>query len=91
MIACGALVGATVFDHAGEELGTLAHVVLDLAGGRIAYAVLAHGGVLGLGEKLLPVPWGALAFDARRDCFLLDMPRESLAFLKGAHATTFAY
>lgn len=83
VMACGALAGATVFNRAHEELGTLAHVMLDVANGRIAYAVLAHGGVLGLGEKFFAIPWEALAFDATRECFVLDVAREKLAAAMG--------
>lgn len=83
VMACGALAGASVLNRAQEELGTLAHVVLDVARGRIAYAVLSHGGVLGLGEKLIAIPWEALAFDAERDCFILDVARQQLAAAKG--------
>lgn len=83
VMASGALAGATVFNRSHEELGTLAHVMLDVASGRIAYAVLAHGGVLGLGEKFFAIPWETLAFDATRECFVLDVARESLAAAKG--------
>lgn len=33
--------------------------MLDLEGGRIAYAVLSFGGVLGVGNKLFAVSWSA--------------------------------
>ena len=72
VMACDALVGAPVVDRANEEIATLAHVMLDIASGRVAYAVLAHGGVLGVGEKLFTVPWEALTLDPSRDRFILD-------------------
>lgn len=82
VMPCGALVGADVLDRSDEPLGTLEYVMLDVTAGRIAYAVLAHGGVLGVGDKLFAIPWEALAFDATRDCFVLDMPRAKLASAK---------
>ena len=78
VMSCDAFVGDPVVNRAGEELGTLAHVMLDLASGRVAYAVLAHGGVMGLGAKLFAVPWSALRRDAKRGCFILDVAREAL-------------
>ena len=78
VMSCDAFVGDPVVNRAGEELGTLAHVMLDLRSGRVAYAVLAHGGVMGLGAKLFAVPWQALRRDAKRGCFILDVARDAL-------------
>ena len=62
-----------MINPAGEELGTLEHFMIDVAEGRIAYGVLARGGVLGLGARLFAVPWSALALDGERGCFVLDV------------------
>ena len=77
-VSSDALVDAPVVDAAGGELGRLAYVMLDVEEGRVAYAVMAHGGVLGLGEKLFMVPWQSLRHDASHDCFVLDVARERL-------------
>jgi sporulation protein YlmC with PRC-barrel domain len=76
--ACGNLLGAPVVDSAGGEIGTLAHLVLDLVEARIAFALVAHGGVLGLGERLCAFSWSQLTFDAARDCFVADSQRVAL-------------
>jgi hypothetical protein len=47
-------------------------IMLDVPRGRIAYAVMASGGFLGLGEKLFALPWSALTLDAQRECFVMD-------------------
>src|SRR5262245_35383246 len=60
--------GNRVVDPSGQELGTIDHIMLDVIGGRIAYAVLAMGGFLGIGEKLHALPWSALTLDTRRKC-----------------------
>ena len=49
-----------VIDSGGEVVGTLVDVLLDLERGCIAYAVVASGGFIGLGERLFAVPWSAL-------------------------------
>jgi hypothetical protein len=72
------LAGDPVLNPAGDELGTLEHVMLDVAAGRIAFGVLARGGVLGLGAKLFAIPWSALTLDAGRNCFVLDISVEEL-------------
>jgi len=66
------LAGNAVVNRDDEELGTLAHIMLDVPGGRIAYAVLGCGGVFGIGERLHAVPWSALELDPERQCFVLD-------------------
>ena len=68
-----ALAGDPVVNRAGEELGVLEHMILDLARGRLVYAIVARGGVLGLGDRLYAVPWSALERDALRDCFVADL------------------
>jgi hypothetical protein len=77
-MACSALPDYEVVNDAGERLGTLEHLMLDVAGGRIAYGVLSRGGVLGLGARLFAVPWSALTLDAQRKRFLLDIAVERL-------------
>jgi sporulation protein YlmC with PRC-barrel domain len=78
VIACSALAGDPVMSHDGEPLGTLERVMIEVATGRIAYGVLAHGGVLGLGAKLVAIPWRALLPDVQRRCFILDASADEL-------------
>lgn len=54
------LIGAKVQDLTHADLGTVDDLVIDPATGRITYAVLRFGGLLGVGDKLFPVPWTAL-------------------------------
>jgi hypothetical protein len=50
--------------------------MLDVGSGRVAYAVLSSGGFLGIGDKLLAIPWHALTLDTGRKCFVLNMTAE---------------
>ena len=77
-MTCSAIVGDAVVDSSGEELGTLDHMMIDVPQGCIAYAVLACGGVFGIGVKLFAIPWSALALDSERNRFVLDVSRERL-------------
>lgn len=52
--------GWAVEDCRGCVLGTVNDLLVDLALGRIAYVVVATGGLAGLGEAHLPLPWEAL-------------------------------
>ncbi len=42
--------GAKVINMAGEHLGKIEDLIIDLENGRIAYAVLSFGGFLDLGN-----------------------------------------
>jgi len=77
------IVGAKVLSTAGEELGTLKELVIDLDDGRIAYAVLSFGGFLGLGDKLFAIPWEALIMDMEENRFILDLDKEVLKHAPG--------
>jgi sporulation protein YlmC with PRC-barrel domain len=78
VMSCANLAGDPVIDARGEDLGKLDHVMLDVPSGRIAYGVLARGGVFGIGERLFAIPWDALTLDVTRKCFVLDVDRDRL-------------
>lgn len=78
VMGAASLKGDSVFNSAGEDLGHIEDIMLDVGRGEIAYAVLSFGGFLGLGNKLFAVPWSALVLDTDRECFILDVPVERL-------------
>jgi sporulation protein YlmC with PRC-barrel domain len=78
VMAAGTLTGDEVVNPAGETLGKIESIMLDVRSGRIAYAVLSFGGFLGIGDKLFAVPWQALQLDAENKCFVLDVDKEML-------------
>ncbi|MGD8393907.1 MAG: PRC-barrel domain-containing protein [Candidatus Eiseniibacteriota bacterium] len=65
LLATRAVIGTTVENPAGHELGTIEEMVVDPGRRALAYAVLAHGGVLGVGDALHAIPWSA--FELRSD------------------------
>jgi sporulation protein YlmC with PRC-barrel domain len=72
------LIGDSVANVAGENLGEIKAIMLDVTSGRIAYAVLSFGGVFGIGSKLFAIPWSALTLDADEKRFILDCDKERL-------------
>jgi len=68
---------ANVRNSAGENLGKIDDLMTDDTG-RIHHAVLAFGGVLGMGDRLVVVPWSAFKLSPTRDTVILDMDRERL-------------
>lgn len=61
------LVGLTVKNQAGDELGEIEDVVIDLNSGKIRYAAISMGGFLGIGDKLFAVPFDAITFRTHRE------------------------
>jgi sporulation protein YlmC with PRC-barrel domain len=73
-----AVIGNKVVNPAGEQLGNLKELVIDLEDGRIAYAVLSFGGFMGMGDKLFAIPWEALVPNPQDRTFILDVEKEVL-------------
>jgi PRC-barrel domain. len=71
------VIGANVKNHQGETLGEIEEIVLDLPRGKLAYVVVASGGVAGLGEKLRAVPWPALSLSGNMKHFVLDVDKDA--------------
>ncbi len=59
------ILGMKVQNEAKKDLGTVNDLVIEMGSGKIRYAALSYGGVLGLGDKLFAVPWSA--FECRHD------------------------
>jgi hypothetical protein len=52
-------------------------------GGRVAYAVVSYGGVMGMGDKLFAIPWSAFRLDTDNKAFVLDVDKETLKNAEG--------
>jgi len=83
VMSAGSLAGDAVRNRAGEELGTIAATMVDLADGRVVYAVLEFGGTLGFGSRLFAVPWRVLRLNEDEKRFILDVDRERLDGMSG--------
>jgi len=83
VLSSSTLSGDPVRNTRGEDLGKIEDFMIDLERGKIAYAVLSFGGVLGVGDKLFAVPWRALAVDTDRKCFVLNVPKDRLKSAPG--------
>lgn len=77
------LVGEDVVSTSDENLGDIKEIMLDMRNGQVAYAVLAFGGFIGLGEKLFAVPWQALRLDTANKRFILNVEKNQLANAPG--------
>jgi sporulation protein YlmC with PRC-barrel domain len=78
IMAADTLEGDKVVNSAGEDLGEIKDIMIDVPSGRVAYAVLSFGGLLGMGDKLFAIPWQALQLDPPNHCFVLNVDKERL-------------
>jgi sporulation protein YlmC with PRC-barrel domain len=62
-----------VVNDAGEDLGNIEDLMIDLQNDRIAYAILSFGGFLGMGEKSFVVPWRALELKLYEDNLIITL------------------
>ncbi len=77
------LVGDRVVNLAGEPIGRIEELMVDVTTGRVAYAVLSFGGFLGIGNKLFALPWSALTVDEAHKRFVVNVTREALEKMPG--------
>lgn len=63
LISSDKVAGASVYDAAGEKVGSIHSIMMGKADGRAAYAVLSLGGAITTGPNYYPVPWSALKYD----------------------------
>jgi sporulation protein YlmC with PRC-barrel domain len=82
-LSAGTIKGDKVVNRAGEDLGKIEELMVDIQSGRIAYAVLSFGGFLGMGGKFFAIPWQALTLRPHEHAFLLDIPKEILEKAEG--------
>lgn len=70
--------GTRVMNPAGEDLGKIEDLMLDLDQGRVAYAVLSFGGFMGMGDKLFAIPFQALKQDGSNNRLILNVDKDKL-------------
>src|ERR1700750_1507093 len=78
IMAAATLDGNKVMSSDGEHIGKISDIMLDVRSGRVAYAVLAEGGFLGMGSTLHAIPWSALTLDTDEKCFFVDITAEQI-------------
>ena len=78
LIAASKVNGTSVYNTAGETLGSVYDVMLDKASGKVEYAILSFGGFLGIGDKYHPLPWRLLRYDTAQGGYVANLDRRTL-------------
>lgn len=71
--------GTTVYNNAGDKLGSIDELMIDKRSGQVRYAVLEFGGFLGMGTDRYPLPWNMLKYDTSRDGYVVPLEKEQLS------------
>jgi sporulation protein YlmC with PRC-barrel domain len=56
-VEAGKIIGMKVKNTAGKDVGEIAQLIVNPADGKVTHAVLGKGGVLGVGEQKVALPW----------------------------------
>lgn len=78
LIAADKVEGTRVYNTAGERLGSIDNIMIDKRSGKVAYAVMAFGGFLGIGDRHHPVPWGMLKYDTELEGYVANLDKSVL-------------
>ncbi|MBV9250984.1 MAG: PRC-barrel domain-containing protein [Acetobacteraceae bacterium] len=78
LIGANQVQGTSIYNPAGESLGSVEDVLIDKLSGKIAYAVAGFGGFLGIGERHYPLPWEKLKYDTALGGYVVDIDRRTL-------------
>jgi sporulation protein YlmC with PRC-barrel domain len=70
--------GGKVINMAGEHLGKIEDIMIDLENGRVAYSVLSVGGFRCFGNKLFAVPCEALSVRPHKQALVFDVAKKIL-------------
>jgi len=65
------LIGVDIVNPRNQNLGEVEDIIVDLNRGTVDAALIGYGGVLGIGEKQVLVPFDALAYDMGKGKFVL--------------------
>ncbi len=73
----GKLFDKNVVNLQNDKLGQVKDMIIDPEG-CISYLLVGYGGTLGIGEKMVPVPWDAIRLQHSGEdmSILLDVPKD---------------
>ena len=83
VVPASEIIGETVANLQGENVGKIQELVIDAGKNRVVYAVLSFGGFMGMRNKLFAIPWEAFEFSETEKKLILNVDREKLEAAPG--------
>ena len=78
MISSDKVEGTSVYNGAGDKLGSIDDLMIDKRSGQVRYAVMKFGGFLGIDTDRYPIPWNMLKYDTRFDGDVVPVDKAQL-------------
>jgi len=70
--------GTSVYNGAGDKLGSIDDLMIDKRSGQVRYAVMKFGGFLGIDTDRYPIPWNMLKYDTEKDGYVVPLDKVKL-------------
>src|SRR3954468_24484772 len=70
--------GRPARNSAGATIGKIEDVVVNPDSGAVTFGILSSEGWIGIGNRLVAVPWNLLGFSPNRDYVLLNVDKNVL-------------
>ncbi|MEO5977063.1 MAG: PRC-barrel domain-containing protein [Chryseolinea sp.] len=78
LLTASSVIGDKIVNKAGEHLGSIKEIMLNLETEKIEYIIVEFGGFLGLGEKLFAFKMKDFSVDTDNHSFVLNRSKEEL-------------
>ena len=70
--------GTYVYDPNGKHIGTIKRLMIDKINGKVAYALMYFGGILGMGAEEHTIPWDKLNYDTSLGGYRTEITADQL-------------
>jgi len=78
MMLASNLLGREVVSTANENLGTVEDFLVDMTDGNIPFALISHGGFLGIAQDQAPIPLSAMSVNTEQTALILNVTQDQL-------------
>lgn len=78
MMLASNLLGREVVSTANENLGSVEDFLVDMTTGNIPFALISHGGFLGIAQDQAPIPLSAMSVNPEQTALVLNVTQDQL-------------